>query len=631
LCARRSSLRIERAFFGKSLPPVPHPPGFQHPDRYLGTDLALLHEMFTGAMNLIEALETLKRSASEGAVPFRVFLACGFTPLHLQTFLAAHLRQQMTRHNVEVNTGLFGDLAGNIERLNVSATDALAVVIEWQDLDSRLGIRSLGGWRAETLPDVLASVNSSLRRLERALKLAAAAIPVCVCPPTLALPPLFTDATHQAGSVELQLRNLLASFSANISGERFVRVLSSQLLDERSPLASRFDVQSELLTGFPYRLPHVSTLAAQIATLIYIPAPKKGLITDLDDTLWAGILGEVGVDGISWDLDQHSQIHGLYQQFLSSLASAGVLIGVASKNDPALVEQAFQRKDLVISKDNIFPIEAHWKQKSESVRRILQTWNIAPEAVVFVDDNAMELAEVRAAFPEMECLLFPRNDPQAVWDLLKRLRDLFGKSSVSQEDALRLQSIRAAGELRDSANGHGASLDEFLQSANASIELDFDKQSRDSRALELINKTNQFNLNGKRLTDVSWLAYLNDPDSFLVTVAYEDKFGPLGKIAVLLGKSQGSSVQIDFWVMSCRAFSRRIEHQCLKQLFERFDCESISFCFEPTPRNGPLQEFFSGLLGGPPAPGVCLSRASFLEKCPRLFHRVTKMKEVVHA
>ena len=579
-------------------------------------------------MNLIDALEILKQPTSQSDAPFRAFLACGFTPLHIRTFLAAHLRQRMPQRKIEVQTGLFGDLTGNIERLDASGHDAVVAIIEWQDLDPRLGVRNLGGWRAETLPDVLESVQSALERLQHALKQAATSRPICISTPTLPLPPLFTDPTHQAGSTELQLRNLVASFAASISTERFVRVLSSQVIDERSPASARLDIQSDLLSGFPYHLAHASTLANLLAVLIHNAAPKKGLITDLDDTLWAGILGEVGVEGISWHLDQRTQIHGLYQQFLGSLASAGVLIGAASKNDPALVEQAFERKDLALSKENIFPIEAHWSQKSESVRRILKTWNIGADAVVFIDDNAMELGEVNAAFPEMECLLFTRNDPKAVWDLLKRLRDLFGKSGVSHEDALRLQSIRAAGVLRDSMNGHGPSLDDFLQSANGSIEFDFDKQSRDARALELINKTNQFNLNGRCLTEISWRAYLNDPDSFLMTVSYDDKYGPLGKIAVLLGKAQGRSLQIDFWVMSCRAFSRRIEHQCLNQLFERFGCESISFSFESTPRNGPLQEFFSGLLSGPVEPGFSLSRACFVEKCPRLFHRV---KESVHA
>jgi predicted enzyme involved in methoxymalonyl-ACP biosynthesis len=107
-----------------------------------------------------------------------------------------------------------------------------------------------------------------------------------------------------------------------------------------------------------------------------------------------------------------------------------------------------------------------------------------------------------------------------------------------------------------------------------------------------------------------------------MAASYEDKFGPLGKIAVLLGRIQGKSLRIDSWVMSCRAFSRRIEHQSLKQLFEKFDAEEIGFDYQPTPRNGPLQEFFTELLGSPLTADMRLSRAAFSEKSPSLFHRV---------
>jgi len=376
------------------------------------------------------------------------------------------------------------------------------------------------------------------------------------------------------------------------------------------------------MAGFPYKLPHASAIAELLAALIQNPTPKKGLITDLDNTLWAGILGEVGTNGISWSLDQHTHMHGLYQQFLGSLASAGVLVAVASKNDPALVEKAFERKDLIFSKETVYPFEVHWSRKSESVQRILKTWNIGPESVVFIDDSPMEIAEVKAAFPEMECIVFPTNDYQGIWDLLKRMRDLFGKSVISEEDSIRLKSIRGAGVLRESLDATGGSLDDFLQSADASIRFTFGKQAADNRAFELINKTNQFNLNGKRLTDAAWKTYLNDPTTFVMATSYEDKFGPLGKIAVLLGRVQGKSLRIDSWVMSCRAFSRRIEHQSLKQLFAKFDAEEIGFDYQATPRNGPLQEFFTELLGSPLTAGMRLSRAAFSEKSPSLFHRV---------
>jgi len=312
----------------------------------------------------------------------------------------------------------------------------------------------------------------------------------------------------------------------------------------------------------------------------------------------------------------------MYQQFVASLASAGVLTAVASKNDPALVEQAFAREDLLIAKQSLYPIDAHWGPKSESVHRILKTWNVAADSVVFVDDSPMELAEVNAAFPEMECLVFPKSDPQALWQLLRRLRDLFGKSIVSEEDSIRLQSIRAAAALPGSSNGDTNSLDSFLQDAQATVVFTFGKQKDDHRAFELINKTNQFNLNGKRLNETSWATYLDDRATFLMTVSYEDKYGPLGKIAVLLGRVQGTIAKINYWVMSCRAFSRRIEQQCLNWLFEEFDLQEIHLDYQQTERNKPIHDFLSSVTATPLDNDARISRARFFEKCPSLFHQI---------
>jgi predicted enzyme involved in methoxymalonyl-ACP biosynthesis len=106
-------------------------------------------------------------------------------------------------------------------------------------------------------------------------------------------------------------------------------------------------------------------------------------------------------------------------------------------------------------------------------------------------------------------------------------------------------------------------------------------------------------------------------------VSYQDKYGPLGKIAVVTGRPEGRILFIDGWVQSCRAFSRRIEHRCLEILFERFGAHEADFAFQPTPRNGPLRDFFAGLLGGAdPGNGLRISRAAFVEACPQLYHRI---------
>jgi FkbH-like protein len=572
-------------------------------------------------VRLIDALSVIGRPWPDNASLLKVHLACGFTPLHLQTFLAAALRRRSPHERAEITTGLFGDLVGNVERVQSAHCDVLVVAIEWQDLDPRLGIRSLGGWRADDLPDIVKSAERMLARLEKGILGAAASIPTYISLPTLPFPPLFTTASQQESGYEAQLRVSSSRLASALATHSRIRIISPQHLDEISPSATRLDIQSELSAGFPYRLPHASAIAELFAALIRTPTPKKGLITDLDDTLWSGILGENGVDGISWHLDQQTHIHGLYQQLLASLASAGVLTAVASKNDPVLVEQAFAREDLLIGKESLYPIDVHWGPKSESVRRILKTWNIAADSVVFIDDTPMELAEVQAAFPEMECLLFPKTEYESFWQLMRRLRDLFGKTTVSDEDSLRLQSIRAAAALPTSSNGNEKSLDSFLEDAQPIVSFTFGKEKDDRRAFELINKTNQFNLNGKRLTENSWTTYLNDPATFLMTVTYEDKYGALGKIAVLLGRIDGSVATINHWVMSCRAFSRRIEQKSLSWLFEEFRLQEICFDYQQTDRNKPVYDLLSSIDAAPLSGDPRVSREDFLEKCPALFHQ----------
>jgi FkbH-like protein len=579
-------------------------------------------------MNLLDALELLKQPISEPVSNRELFLACGFTPLHLKTFLAAHLRLCFPKDRIEIGTGLYGDLIGNLERLRPSGGLMVCVVVEWADLDPRLGIRSLGGWRSTDIPDIVESARRQGERLAHLIRQLADKAPIYVSTPTLPLPPIFTTRGGQAHHYECQLWNIAASLASSLSAHQRVRLLSSRRLDELSPLARRFDVKAEITTGFPYSLEHASRFAESLATLIQDSPPKKGLITDLDDTLWAGILGEIGVDRIAWDMGGHAHMHGLYQQFLGSLASAGVLLAVASKNDRALAEQALDRSDILLSKESLFPLEVHWKPKSVSVGRILETWNIGPADVVFIDDSPMEVAEVHAAFPQMECIVFPKGNSQAIWDLLKRLRDCFGKGIISSEDMIRLRSIRAASTLRSSAPEGGLGAGDFLLKAEAVITFCLGTDARDIRAFELINKTNQFNLNGKRFSESDWLSFLQDPAAFVLTASYEDKYGPLGKVAVVMGKIAGRKVYVNTWVMSCRAFSRRIEHQCLKYLFEKLDADEIVFDYTATPRNGPIQDFFTELLEGAPGPALSVRNTCFNAKAPALFHRIVEIANV---
>jgi HAD superfamily phosphatase (TIGR01681 family) len=171
------------------------------------------------------------------------------------------------------------------------------------------------------------------------------------------------------------LLKLLAEFNATVAAAG-IPVVNLARLAEESPAGQRRDLKSDLNVGFPYSLAHADAVALALSRLLCPPVPKKGLITDLDDTLWSGIVGEVGPQGVHWDLDRHSHIHALYQSLLTSLSDSGVLLAVASKNDPDIVHKAFEREDLLLERERIFPMEVHWNAKSTSVSRILIVrWN----------------------------------------------------------------------------------------------------------------------------------------------------------------------------------------------------------------------------------------------------------------
>ena len=569
-------------------------------------------------MRVIDALKILRGAPKEGK-PFEVTLACGFTPLHLQTFLAAYLQQALPHRHVTVSTGLYGDLARTIEEMAVRGGNNLAVAIEWMDLDPRLGHRAPVVWNSDTLAEILSFVPKALDRLAKLIGRAADSSKVVISTPTLPFPPLFHSPSWQMSKPETILIKLVAEFAVQMASLG-IPIVNSMKLSEESAPSLRYDLKSDLLFGLPYTLEHADRLAISLSRLLCPPNSKKGIITDLDETLWSGVVGEIGPEAICWDLDRHNGIHSLYQGLLASLAEQGILVGVASKNDSTVVEMAFERSDLLLRKERVFPMEVHWQAKSISVGRILRAWNVSADAVVFVDDSLMELAEVAAVHPGIECIHYPGKDYVAGQIMLQHLRDLFSKPKLSAEDSIRLDSIRQSTKFQEAAEAPDS--DTFLREAKAIVHFDFQASNEDARALELVNKTNQFNLNGTRYTESDWLFELTCPDTHLIVTSYKDRFGPLGKIAVIMGHLKGCAFSVRTWVMSCRAFSRRIEYQCLKTCFERYEVSEIEFDFLATGKNRPFQEFLTHLLGRSPDVEIKLTRKRFDQICPALHHTV---------
>ena len=287
------------------------------------------------------------------------------------------------------------------------------------------------------------------------------------------------------------------------------------------------------------------------------------------------------------------------------------------------MEQALRRSDCLIASSCIHPAEIHWGAKSESIGRILETWNIGADSVVFIDDSPLELAEVQAKYPTIECLLFDRKNPEAMLRLFWNLRELFGKPVLTDEDRMRASSLRSADLFRTQTGTTPSA--EFLSNVGSKITIDYGVNPSDRRAFELVNKTNQFNLNGRRFSEAEWNEALRQPRAFSAVVSYEDKFGLLGKIAVILGDVGDRGATIHTWVMSCRAFGRNIEYQILHRLFGHLRVSQLRLSYMPTERNGPLREFLAsiGCLNG--ANEAVLGESDFRRQSPPLSHEVKEV------
>jgi FkbH-like protein len=571
-------------------------------------------------MTLNEA-QAIVNSGADGPQAGKHFLVCTFEPLHLETFLEAHLIRRLGGP-VKIETGLYGDFTGNILLAEKSDATSASVVLEWESLDPRLGLRASGGWGSAVKEDIVSSCRARLAQAASGIRALALRMPVAVGRPHLPIPPIGHTIAAQQSFFELELERLIAEFLAGIAvlpGVRIARPVAGG--------SNALDARMELLAGFPYTVKFASELADALVEILFPPAPKKGLITDADDTLWSGIAGEVGPENVTWSQEHRTQTYALYQQMLGHLSSCGVLLSVCSKNDPETVEKALARKDLLLAAESFFPVRVNWGPKSVSVSEILNVWNIAADDVVFVDDNEMELEEVRRKHPGITTLKFDGRNPAALWALLENLRNLFGKPTLTEEDRLRQASIRSSAQIE--LAGEAAGNPEFLRTLNGTVTLAWAVAGADKRPLELVNKTNQFNLNGVRISEGEWQQLVRDPSTVVAVGSYEDKFGPLGKVAVVVGRQTGDTVELKHWVMSCRAFSRRLEHHMLDEIFRKTGARRIEMAFVPTERNRPLREYFEAI-GIPVNGGVtAITLGEWEERRGILPHRTIDVAESI--
>jgi len=373
-----------------------------------------------------------------------------------------------------------------------------------------------------------------------------------------------------------------------------VRVLDVQGLMLNAGIQQAHDVRKWQLYRQPYTERFWQDIGRMLGRLIAAEkiSPKKCVVLDLDNTLWGGIIGEDRLEGIQLGDDFPGKAYRDFQRYLLYLKNKGVLLAVASKNNPEDAYEVFDKHDaMVLSRKDIAAFEIHWESKVESIKRVAKALNIGLDSLVFVDDNPKEIGEVTERLPAVSCVLVP--EELAELPGLLAGTDFFDCAEVTDEDRRRTEMM-AADSIRHQAQETMSEKD-FRKTLDLHIDVVAAEKQHLGRVTQLINKTNQFNLTTIRRTQDEVEALAFSDTALVLGMDIKDKYGDYGLVGVAILKKENATCVIDTLLMSCRVLGRGAEDTFIAKLAEAaasLDCGEMRGKYIPTPKNAMVKDLY---------------------------------------
>lgn len=358
---------------------------------------------------------------------------------------------------------------------------------------------------------------------------------------------------------------------------------------------ARFWHHSKQPVSFACLVPFIRNLSAIVGALYGRTA--KCLVLDLDNTLWGGVVGDDGLEGIKiGEGDAESEAFKAFQSYLKVLNERGLLLAVCSKNEEENALAPFaELPEMVLKRDDFVAFKANWEPKSENLKAIAEALNIGLDSLVFVDDNPAEREQVRQSLPQVKVVELSE-DPSEYPRLLDRSGWLEA-IKLTDEDRKKTAQYQENAE-RQAMQSQAGDYDSYLASLDQRAVIGaFDQKNLD-RITQLINKTNQFNLTTQRLTRSEVEALMARDDTVTATVRLIDRFGDNGLISVLSGHREDGTLHIDQWLMSCRVFKRGVEQLLANHLFDLardLGVEKVRGTYIPTPKNKIVADLYPSL------------------------------------
>ncbi len=359
------------------------------------------------------------------------------------------------------------------------------------------------------------------------------------------------------------------------------------------PVVDYYDAGADAIGKIPYTPKYFAALGTFLArtALAARRPPFKVIVLDCDNTLWAGVCGEGGVAAVSVGPGYRAM-----QEFIANQSSQGKVICLCSKNVESDVWDIFDHHpDMLLKRNQIVGYRINWSPKSQNLRELAQELNLGLDSFIFLDDNPVECAEVRANCPDVLTLQAPSRGEdwpgflQHVW--------AFDQLIVTDQDRGRaasyLQNVQ-----REAIRKESAGLDDFLAKLDLRVDIAPPTPVKMQRVAQLTERTNQFNFSTIRRSEAEIVALLNDPRHRCDVVEVKDRFGDYGLVGVIITRVEAAALVLDTLLLSCRVLGRGVEHRMLAFIGERAKCAGLTMveiAFIRTKKNQPALNFLNGV------------------------------------
>jgi FkbH-like protein len=358
-----------------------------------------------------------------------------------------------------------------------------------------------------------------------------------------------------------------------------------EVTDARLDSYAKVHLSQDLLAAYAREVGH---LARNLAG-----RTKKCLAVDLDNTVWGGVLGDDGPEGIEIGGGYRGEAFRSFQRVLAQLASQGVLLAAVSKNDPEPVRAVLrEHPDMVLREDDFVRVAASWSPKSESIAALAEDLNIGADSFVFADDSPYERGQVRHALPDVAVV--DLDDEPALHPHRLLLDGWFDVRELTGEDLKRPAKYRDELVRKDFMHGFD-SIADYLAELGVRVRLARVEPADVPRVSQLTLRTNQFNLTTKRLQPAEVRSLLADPAAQVLAIRSGDRFGDNGLVGAVFTRREHDVVHVENFLLSCRVFARGIEQACLSSVLAQAKAAGASAVvgrYRPTAKNGKVRDFF---------------------------------------